>query len=154
MLYFGAFQFWNIALADSYLNGHYDDPSVYAPGLPIESPASDYIYGQAFLADPQFWNRLTRTGPAQWRAIRADEVLFPSAKSLLVLLWAPRYQWNAGPSGWNGEVAQTDGSARTAGGDSVIPGYFRGEGNWPSTLNRMPIPMAHTVDGVRGRDLR
>jgi len=170
--YFDAFRYWHIALADGYYNGNARDESLFPPGFstsdafghrwPIVTP---YAYPCAFIADPAYWNPYTRTGPEQWRATRLSEVLFPSAKTLIVQTWP--FTEREGPTGGSLRpnpyrplpVALADGAAINA-NESLRrrPGYRRGDGynfaNDGAVHYSDSPPLLHTTDGVRGRDVR
>jgi len=152
VVYFEAAAFWNIGVADAYYNGDCHSAAFNPPGLP-GLPGTLYYYSSSFLSAPEFWNPQTRIGPAQWRAVRAGEVIFPSLKGVL---------WNraAFPGVSVGtyrtdlaEAAMVDGSALAASPSTFLPGYRNGEGPYPGThQSGYGLPVLHTVDGVRGRD--
>jgi len=169
--YFDAFRTWHIALADGYYDGNALSESLFPPnfrasddpyGWPIYTA---YAYPCAFIADPAFWNPYTRTGPEQWRATRLSEVLFPSAKALIVQTWP--FMEREGPTGGSTRpnpyrplpVALADSAAINA-NESLrrLPGYKKGDGydfaNQGAVHYSDSPPLLHTTDGVRGRDVR
>lgn len=152
LVYFELTFLWNIGLGEAYYGGSCQSPSFNPPGFP-PLPGSLYYFSSSFLASPEFWNQSTRTGPDQWRAVRASEVLFPSSKGVF---------WNRaafpGVSIANyrtdlAEAAMADGSALAAPPSTFLPGYRNGEGPYPGAhQSGYGLPVLHTVDGVRGRD--
>lgn len=169
--YFWGSDLWNYALADQYYEGDPFAFSFYPRGWPSGStprPVSGptpYVYSCAFITDPAFYDPRTRTATAieQWRPTRVHEVVFPSSKILL---------GSSYPIGVNDvqsivgqiptstdpvQLACVDGSARPAGRGGLTDGYFNGDGPWAGLASghEGPFPPgAHTIGGVRGRDLR
>ena len=148
-------------------------PHGFLEGTERYSRFTPFAYPCAFVADPKFWNRETRLGrefvanprdPVQFRATRASEVAYPSSKSLVVQTWS--YETDIlgrsgrGPRDRSGRVraAMADGSGRPIGAESRLGGYSGGDGGEYMDLGAMHFDDApvllHTVDGVRGRDLR
>lgn len=160
--YFVAHAVWNIALAEQYYDGEYRHASFFYPGLaggwPGDDKAStftDYYYGCVFLAAAAYWNSTTRTGPEQWGPTAHPQVLYPGQKAVLIEV----YPWLAGGAAGEGDgtgVGFVDGSARRLRKASFGPGYPRGDGPYrPASIHLGPWPQTlHTLDGVRGRDVR
>lgn len=154
-LYFEAVNRWHLGLAAGYYEDDPLSPSFSFPGEP-RLPFTTYNYSQTFLADPAYWRDTTRTGPAQWRAVRADEALFPSAKTLLVDSQSERLRRPIPDTVGGSPVlaAFVDASARQIPLAGFTRGYPQQTGwEWPGVFNSVvPIGM-HTIDGVRGRDV-
>ncbi len=147
--YFNANNTWHIALADGYYDGKWRTKS-FAPPRARPTASTFYWYSGTFMSDPAFWNRYTRTGPEQWRAVGVQEVLYPSQKGLLIDFSNKDRLFlknNIGRS-----VSFVDGSARYL--TSFEPYYFNGEGNWPGSGLSSGLAVMHTIDGVRGRDTK
>lgn len=163
--YFMASNQWNYALADAYYNGAYDNDSFYAPAYPsglggndLRTGPTTYHYGCVFIAEPAFWNPSTRAGPSQWRATRMSDVLYPGKKSLFASTYPLELQL---PNPimrvpWlQCQVGMVDGSASSAKLESTVEGYGSGDGAWTGFFHQTDYPfMLHTLDGIRGRDLR
>ncbi len=164
--YFDAFNTWHIVLADDYYTGSVKLESFYPPRFitedgsmwPLNTP---YQYGCAFIASPQYWNDLTRIGPVQYVATRQSDVSFPSKKILLNAAWPLLRNVAEARKDILSAMIQVnlcDGSAIALSAAQRLQGYKKGDGHqfrddgaihftdWP--------PFLHTVDGVRGRDLR
>lgn len=151
--YFGLFATWSIALSDSYYGGSAIHESFGVPWKPLNPPFTNYLYGDCFIARPEYWNAYTRrTDTTQLRRTLLSEIQFPSAKGLIF-----ERGWVVGNQGAfeisrDSRIALTDGSARELWYGEFLPAYFRGSplsnGGWG-----WGIPVMHTVDGVHGRDL-
>lgn len=124
-------------------------PPTEVVGGPLDWPAW-YLYSATLVSDPAFWNRQTRTGPEQWRAVGTHEVTSPSRKGLLVAF----HPW---------DIDQTFGEPRFVAGfadghvsehlfSQTPEAYFRGEGEWRGFVFNHGLRVMHTIDGVRGRD--
>lgn len=154
-LYFEAVNRWHIGLASAYYDDNPRHPSFSFPGQPARD-FTTFNYSQAFLADPAYWHETTRTGPAQWRAVRADETVFPAAKALLVDSASERLQ-RPDPDTVSGSpilTAFVDHSARQIPIQKFIPGYRRETGwDWHGVYNTVLSRGMHTINGVRGRDV-
>lgn len=152
--YFGAPYSWNVALADGYYDGNHMHPSFYSPMHgDWGNVLSSYYYSASFLADPRYWNRATRTGPRQWRAIRAHEVRFPSQKGALKAgVGLPLWPAASGPYS-RLPIAFVDGSGRDVQAQDLRAWYLEGDGTWPGSLHTAGTPVLHTLDGVHGRDV-
>lgn len=164
--YFFGFSWWNYALADGYYDGDPFSSVFYPPGYAeavSDQPVgwTPYFYGCCFIADPRYWNAETRTGPEQWGVTRAEQVLYPSDKVLIIASYPLQAEFHE--KGVNdmwpdlrAEFACVDGSAARRGLGSMSPGILSGEGPvWPQGFHTSwAFPTLHTVDGVRGRDKR
>lgn len=156
VVYFQAVNRWNVGLARSY----YDGVAVHRVfSFPSQPPTSFtiYNYSQAMLADPAYWNETTRTGPAQWRATNDHEVTFPGAKALLVDWYSGHLRRREGSftTGSPIGIAFCDGSARQTPLHEILPGYRQFTGwDWHGTYNSVLSRGMHTINGVRGRDVR
>ncbi len=156
--YFDAHQTWPIALADGYFNGSaalrvFRTPRV-ADGLPRVLIQPDYLYGCVFIASAEFWNPSTRTGPSQFGATRLNEVVYPDSKALL------SEDPSRLPTAESSLLVTSfcDGAARPTPRAQWNNGYERGDGpqfmaDGAVHFSASPWPL-HTVDGVRGRDVR
>jgi len=146
--YFEMATHWNIALADEFYEGNPRHRSFFPPGE-TNGVWTSYYYASVCLADPLYWNPLTRTGPDQWRATRGAEVLFPSSKGLLHINGSNFTNTRVKDVD---EVGFIDGSAMALQQRQLSPPYFNGEGFWPGTRFGHGFRVLHTIDGVRGRD--
>jgi len=165
--YFDAYLMWNLFLARDYYGGTGTESVFFPPGYPrgirgwdasITPILTPYFYPCTFIAHPGFWNARSRTGPDQWARTLISDVAFPDRKCLIMA----SYPWTIqGVDALNGgptiEMALVDGSAARYARKSLLPGYLRGDGTWFEEgsvhIYRWP-PLLHTIDGVRGRDLR
>ncbi|MEZ6242247.1 MAG: hypothetical protein R3B57_04320 [Phycisphaerales bacterium] len=146
---------WPVPLADGYYDSVFPHPSILRPGE--ESLITSYHYSPTFITDPQFWNLETRTGPAQWGPVGGHQPVFPSAKAISVEfstsrgvpVFAPSQQETPAFTG-----AFCDGSASAHPRGSSTPPVSTGEGDYDASLHRVGIVGMHTVNGVRGRDIR
>lgn len=154
-LYFEAVNQWHLALAPAYYD---DDPfheSFFFPGEP-KRELTIYNYSQVFLADPAYWRETTRVGPAQWRAVRAHEVVFPASKALLVDSESERLRRRDEREIGGAPVltAFADSSARQIPLHKFTRGYRNQTGwEWHGVYNTVLSQGMHTIDGVRGRDV-
>jgi prepilin-type N-terminal cleavage/methylation domain-containing protein len=144
---------WHFALAEAYYNGACNSPSFWPPRT-RPAYATYYYYSATCIARPEFWNPRTRVGPEQWAATRQSDVLFPSKKGVF---WnraavpgiTPEY-----PSGLP-EAGFLDGSATIRPLPDFLAPYRNGEGPFPgSYFSGYGLPVLHTIDGLRGRDVR
>jgi prepilin-type N-terminal cleavage/methylation domain-containing protein len=149
--YFAAYAYWSVALAPGYYNGDYYSSSFNRPGDP-PAPSYKFGYSATLISRPEFWNPLTRRGPEQWMPTRTYEVVFPSSKGVLIdfTTWFPVIGDKAV------ELTPTtfvDASATALKRSSVSAPYSGGEGNWTGSWFHVGLPVFHTIDGIRGRDL-
>jgi len=159
--YFDAHRTWHIALADSAYAGNPFSRSFVPPRYVDEADSrwplyTPYLYGCAFIADARFWNPSTRTGPDQFAPTRVAQVLYPSAKVLVVESWP--YARDEGKSSARLPAVLVDGSASPLRPGSWNNGYERGDGHAHIAEGAIHFadspPLLHTIDGVHGRDLR
>ena len=163
--YFDQVNVWHIALVMAYYDGDlFSETFMNAghrrQGTYEELLDNDFAYvnwyamSASLLADPAYWNELTRRGPEQWRGTSVGEVRFPSNKAILVeqstiSVLHPRSR--------HAELllsAAADGSvARRPIADYTEP-YYHGNGHFPGTGETLGYGhyAHHTVDGVLGRD--
>ncbi|MCC6428086.1 MAG: type II secretion system protein [Phycisphaerales bacterium] len=158
--YFLAGMLWHLALADMYYDGRTDSESVYsAEQLSRDGPGGmPFMLPCAFFAEPLFWNQRTRTGPGQYRGTRQDQVVYPSDKSLLICA-DPLMVRDGDPretlSIRHVPMAAVDGSAADHAEDNFAPGVSSGEGVFDQSVHVFDLFVGlHTVEGVRGRDIR
>lgn len=151
--YFDAHRAWPIAMAADWYGGGWRGGVFVTPRLRGAGfDGAQYLYPCAFLAAPEFWNARTRAGGAQFRVVRPEEVRFPSAKAVIVENGAVLVV-----DGRLG-VGMADGSARMVAGRERVAGYHRGDGYQfasDGAVHYFDGPaLLHTVDGVRGVDVR
>ncbi len=153
---------WNFPLADDYYGGDHRGGAFDMPYAPV-SHASQYYYADCFIARPEFWNLRTRTGMDQWRGTRQSDVMFPALKGIV----RERHSWNdlaagrlvtPGPDDpWEPiRFVSVDGAARGVLSSAVLAPLPVGvEGPWPWRVSYLHhgVPIMHTIDGVRGRDV-
>jgi prepilin-type N-terminal cleavage/methylation domain-containing protein len=159
IVYFESHGRWNYALADAYYEGDFDHPSFYPPEVTRATAAragpTGYFYGCAFIAHPEFWDPLRRRGVNQLRTTRSADVSLPSQKSLLVtdtLLSAGSAGYR--PRRYTG-ILFVDGSAKELAVRDIRGGVQDGDGFVPGWMHVSDHPEGmHTIDGVRGRDIR
>lgn len=150
--YFDADSTWHVALSERYYGNSWTNPAFWDLSQKTPSALTDFRYSSAFLADPAFWTLETRTGPAQWRATRSAEVQFPSKKALHTSLGS---MGELDASNWKSAVMSfVDGSAAAVSAQDLLPGYPKGNGDWPGSSLNVSLPGLMTMDGVRGRDRR
>lgn len=155
MLVFTQYATWPIAMAGDYYGGDVESASFHPPYSQKSGPITEYWYSQSFVADSRFWNPSHRAYElAQLRATGIHEVTFPSSKGLLIEREQAFDRWESGAAG-DGEsvhVALVDGSGRGVQAADLTrpyPGGCRGYLLGPI----IGLPVMHTIDGVRGRDL-
>lgn len=164
--YFDANSTWHIFLADDYYTGSVEAGVFFPPNYveggggnwPIMTP---YNYGCVFIASSRYWNPYTRMGPSQYQGMRTDSVLYPSSKVLILESWPLTRDIQDAPDKLAVPLpsALCDGSAQLARPIDYRPGYKKADGWWKFRdygavhSNDWP-PFLHTIDGVRGRDLR
>ncbi|MBL8765303.1 MAG: prepilin-type N-terminal cleavage/methylation domain-containing protein [Phycisphaerae bacterium] len=155
--HFGTHAYWNYGLADRAYGGNPGHDSFYPPGTQAFS-GTDYAYACDLIAAPEYWNPSTRTSPEQWRPTALSLVRFPSAKVLMIdsvpifrdlvdIAWRnPNIRLGA---------AFIDSSASVLGLDELVPGYEGGDGHVDGCIHTVDFPYGlHTLDGIRGRDIR
>jgi type II secretory pathway pseudopilin PulG len=157
--YFDAFANWNVGLADQYYAGAWNSPSFRSPWAGAGGWSTSYTMACSLIASPAYYNRLTREEPpAQLVPQRHGDVLFPSAKAILVAD-PPDWGRTAGP--WVGvlRAAMADGGGLSVHLHRVTPEHWTEDGRYPAYVSYhlgpgRALPMTHTIDGVRGRDMR
>ncbi len=153
--YFHAYSFWHVALADYLYDGIWDSPALAPRSIHSGGLFSDYWYSASLRAFPEFWNAESRTGPAQWGPTRTTQVTYSSKKVVLrdsgphSLLDDGRYaltpRYHAG---------MADGSAVSRDQSQIQDAYPQGEGSWVGSKFSIGLWGMHTIDGVRGQDIR
>ncbi|HWQ28050.1 MAG TPA: type II secretion system protein [Dehalococcoidia bacterium] len=163
--FFDAHCTWHIVLADSYYRTPAWSGVFYPPRFP-ESEGSGapwttpYFYGCCFIAEPAYWDRRTRTGADQFRGNRVSHVVFPSAKALIIESWpfAARVRTPADAVQHALPVTTCDGGVRALAWDRRMGGHELGDGYHFAAEGAVHYtdfpPLLHTLDGVRGRDVR
>ncbi|MBX3321536.1 MAG: hypothetical protein KF757_00960 [Phycisphaeraceae bacterium] len=154
MLVFTQYASWPIAMAGEYYGGNVHSASFHPPGSNEVGPISEYWYSQSFVADPKFWMREYREySTTQLRAVMIHEVVFPSSKGLFIerdpALESWRTHHNA-PGKLN--FSLVDGAAKSSPASDLQRAYPGGcSGFLLGPI--IGLPVLHTVDGVRGRDI-
>lgn len=149
---------WNYVVGPGYYPGGAGDDSFRFPGGPRPQWSLGYYYSANLVSRPEFWNATTRTGPDQWKPVRQAEVVFPSAKALVTNAGERLIK---GAKGCPLALSLSDGSAWDGrdiyeGNNDLVMPYANAEGDFEGSYLRSPpgFPGLHTVDGVRGRDLK
>jgi len=156
VVYFQAANRWNVGLAESYYAGAAVHEVFTFPGRRPTS-FTVYNYSQAMLADPAYWNEATRTGPAQWRPTSDHEVTFPSSKAIIVDWYSGHARRRDRTKELGSPIGMVfcDTSARQVPTSDVLPGYRQFTGwTWQGVYNSVLPQGMHTIDGVRGRDVK
>lgn len=158
--FFGANEFWFIALTDSYYDSSLDPDLFTYPGV----GGNIYLYSSAMFTSPDFWNIRTRNSATrdQWRSVRVGQVRYPSSK-VSFTEFRTRKNATVFPIWSNfGKVIKgdrfgfgfTDGSARRPLTGKLTLPYQGGDGGGPqSRLGEIGVSGVHTVDGIFGRDV-
>lgn len=147
--YFGQHFAWSLLMARDWYDGQHAHSSFSDPEGTPRGIFSSYYYGCSFLADPAYWRDTTRLeGFSQWRATRRHEVAFADRKVLFVRSTYER--------GRPVLYATIDGSAGTRSqSEARGGGYPNGDGLHEGSIHPSDVHYyLHTIDGVRGRDLR
>ncbi|MCC7389784.1 MAG: prepilin-type N-terminal cleavage/methylation domain-containing protein [Phycisphaerales bacterium] len=147
--YFDAHFRWSVALADGYYDGVAPHPSQLAPRT---AHICSYFYSATFLADPEYWRLEQRTGPEQWRAVRAFEVVYPSEKALFTEV-VQTIPWSRSTLVEYVGLGMVDGSANHWPRSQCTEPVLEGEGPWDGTALHHGVFGMHTVGGVTGRDV-
>lgn len=147
--YFLQFSTWDWFLARDWYQMRHNNPIFRDP---LERPGENwpgYLYSCSFLADPLYWRATTRmSGLSQWRATRQHEVVWPARKTLIVM---PAH------SGIRlVRLAMVDGAAASLTDRAgIAPGYPKGDGQNAGSHHWQDMyECLHTIDGVRGWDLK
>jgi prepilin-type N-terminal cleavage/methylation domain-containing protein len=146
--YFGQFYAWHFGLARDYYSDTLPQEVFFGPSYTGEFDwHNSYHLSSSLLADPAYWNPLTRRGPSQWRGTRSSQVAFPSSKAILMEANA------AWPTGQRLLAAAADTSVAFRDRSLFTAPYPNGDGDYPgsSYLSR-GVEGLHTIDGVLGRD--
>lgn len=165
--FFHAFSFWAFALAEQYYGGDVWHPSCYSPEVPVDLRhnrrvgVTSYHLPCVFVARPEYWRPTSRIvgHPPQLGATRASEVLRPARKALLVNAARLEGQFvsvaRRGPV-FLADLAFCDASAQTVRTSDLTDGMAEGDGiGWPGAVHSIDgVSPFHTLDGVRGEDLR
>jgi len=161
--FFDAHHTWHVALADDYYGGDARS-DVFSPPQYLKNGGSvaytPYLYGCVFITDSQYWNPYTRTGPEQYNATLVDHVSYPSNKALLFDYGSYLQEVEDASNPWAIPMtaAMCDGSIGTFTGRDYLEGYEKGDGfqfMYDGAIHYADIPIfLHTLDGVRGRDVR
>jgi len=145
---------WPFPLTDEYYGAQPHPKVINRPGDTLLY--TSYFYSAAMIADPRFWNAETRTGSDQFRRTLTSDVTFPSSKALLIDMAEHGF-----PSVLPGEgpearltMALSDGSVQRVDPERLIPPLPSGEGFGIEVFMPFGVYAMHTVDGVRGRDIR
>lgn len=153
--YFGATQVWPIPLADSYYNGRCQGEEFIHPAR-RDDLLIDYLLSSSIIADPEYWDLTTRTGPDQWGGQKLTAVRFPSAKAVLAEqhpLHGPPTRIAVSDAPWQIALGLADGSAGRWAPDDLVEPVSSGEGIYPGIMYGHGVYGLHTPDGVRGRDV-
>lgn len=149
---------WHIGMVDLYYDGNLKSRVFRSPildgagNIRPQTSGFPYVYSSCFISSPKFWNKLTRTGPDQWRSVRNSEVRFPSQKGLFLDVSG----WYL-PIAYQGDIPTysvgfVDTHVRRLTERQLRRPYPRGEGDWPGSAWHSGVPVLHTIDGVDGRD--
>ncbi len=155
--YFEQSAAWPVALADAYYDGNMAPRVFHSPSanpVLLAQPAttySTYMYGCSFVAAPEFWRTDTRmVPPMQLRATVKSDVTWPANKSLLVtagLVFETRKDPPTAFVDGHGQVVKLNERPRAyPEGVADLDLYMGHNGDEP--------PFLHTVDGIRGMDVR
>ncbi len=153
--YFGGARFWWLGLADDYYDGNWLSPSFRSP-FALPGVTGSYTMGCVFLAHPDYYTPETRRPPPeQLRPTRGADVLFPTSKAIIVDNSEP----GAGISRHERSVIAAMVDTRAANfktASDMLPQMPSGDGDYPALGADFPwwLPMTHTLQGVRGRDVR
>ncbi|MCC6426183.1 MAG: hypothetical protein IT435_05120 [Phycisphaerales bacterium] len=149
-IYFDMYFVWSLGMSHLYYDGKMPHVSHYRPGSPS---ICTYFYSATLVSQPEFWNALTRTGPEQWRAVGIDSVVFPSQKAAFTecdgIVMTPPNAIGKGVL-----LGLIDGSAQLSPASTLMEPYRKGEGGWEGSRFSGGVYGMHTIDGVRGRDIR
>ncbi len=161
--FFDAHRTWHVALADDYYGGDAKNKAFFSPKYNKNggySSFTPYLYGCVFITDSQYWNPYTRTGPNQYNATLVDHVSYPSKKALLFDYWSYAQKETEARNPWAVTMmaAMCDGSVGTYSNKDYLEGYFRGDGIQFMRHGTIHFGdsyrFLHTIDGIRGRDVR
>jgi prepilin-type N-terminal cleavage/methylation domain-containing protein len=157
--------FTNSKLFQYVLDERLPDAVISAPGRPKDDSGvyrlGSFSISDTFYARPDYWDRRTQRGPAQWVAMRLDQVRFPSSKGFM--LQDMTYALPSFPDGMmtccardvSSAILWSDLSASEEIQGLMPPGApnFYHEGNSGTTSYWDDgAPVRSTVNGVHGRD--
>ncbi len=149
---------WPLGLLEAYYDANMVHPSLIEETKDVaqEWGMWAYTYSASFLARPEFWNPETREGAHQLAPTRLPEVRYPGSKGVIVPSadYVPQdFDTRLmGRARWR--VGFVDGSARAVAQNDLLPGYRTGEAPYGSGSTSIGFPITHTIDGVRGRDVK
>ncbi len=164
--FFAATRYWNVGLADGYYSGAWNAASFFSPWSERLGAQTTYELSCALVADPKYFEMESRADlPRQLRPVRIDEAIHPAKKSALVSahsvnldLPSRDYEyWAIGRRG--GDASFLDGHAASVRAEDAEGEVFV-NGDGPASLPAYGghvavfLPMSHTLNGIRGRDLR
>ncbi len=160
LAYWDACDRWNMPLAPAHYNGNHLDPSFYPPGFVNEEwqgftpNITRYLYPHVFLSEWKYWDRTQRLeGSSQWRATKSSEVVFASAKALVVCSYPYPGESVAGaPTSKTVSMAFVDGHAEAVEEERQGTPYTGSV--WPDGMSWKTVPGMTTEMGVRGRDIK
>lgn len=155
--YFDPVNYWTTGLVDAYYEGMAGHPSFHPPNSRrIGYTITSYWYSSTMIAAPSYWDQTTRLeGATQWNPVSVSDVLFPSAKGLLIEGYETL---NDAVQGGRHNVTMCDASVRGLQRSELTDPYPFGNGGadvFPGGAGGLTIgvPVLHTVGGVRGLDL-
>ncbi len=156
--YWGAAIVWPLGLLDSYYDGNLAHPSLIEKQKDVAQAWGmwAYTYSSSFLARPEFWNPKTREGVHQLRPTTMGDVRYPSQKGILIPgddQSPENVDFSFRPT-IGARVGFVDTSARFVGVSEFLPWYTSGEYPYGSASSMIGFPITHTIDGVRGRDIK
>lgn len=161
--YFHQTRYWNVGLADGYYNGAWSARFFQSPWVRESRMETSYEMACTMIADPRFFHYDTRVEfPTQLRTVRLSEVLFPAHKSLLVARESvdsrnPASGVYTAHQRASSDVGFVDGHAASPAPGQAIRQMYNLDGPFSQQLGGHAgygLPMTHTTDGVRGRDVR
>lgn len=159
--YFESIWLWHVVMSNRYFDGKLNPPVTFAAARNGRGTyGSRFKMPCAYFARPEFWDQSTRTGRSQYGGHRLDEILFPASKTLLVsiahVIIDPSVSRDHDPMPGMVPAAMADGSAAVYDPGRLLPGVKTGEGREsPGMLHPFDAYYGmHTVNGIRGRDIR
>ncbi|MEL6329117.1 MAG: MauE/DoxX family redox-associated membrane protein [Planctomycetota bacterium] len=154
--FFNARVWWHLPLSGPYYDGAAASSELFRSSTSPypESYLADFRYACTLMSRPEFWRRETRTGPEQWGAVRLHEVAYPSAKGVFDVSYRLSAEVVLAA---DSAASFVDGHARSL-RHADVDGtqYINDHRAWPGIeyVAHGGATVAHTIDGVRGRDLR
>lgn len=157
--FFFLYPTWNIALADEYYAGNPLHDSLQVPWKPSFAPPwppyTLYWYPDCLISRPEYWNPQTRRSDrSQWRATSLAEIAFPSLKGIILEQgWTSH---SSPPRLYGGGIrfALADGAAIERPQRDLSSPYATGSDPGVAPAADYGIPVMHTINGVRGRDIQ